>query len=68
MLIYAGPDTHVTLTTEDGLVTGNNYRFVMSVENAFGESEFSEETRVALGGLPGTPEKPTKVEEESTTE
>jgi len=51
-VIYSGTALSVTLTTADGLVTGTTYRFILQAVNAFGDSDASEETRVALGRVP----------------
>ena len=48
-LIYNGPNISATVTTADGLVTGRTYRFVLKVFNQFGDSDQSEEIRLALG-------------------
>lgn len=48
-VIYDGPSIIVTVSTLDGLVTGTTYRFVLKVYNIFGDSDQSEEIRIALG-------------------
>jgi|LauGreDrversion4_2_1035121.scaffolds.fasta_scaffold01782_4 hypothetical protein len=50
----------------DGLVPGTIYRFVLVATNAFGDSDQSLETRVALGNLPTKPNPPFKIETLST--
>jgi len=54
------------LATTHGLTSGTTYRFKISATNLYGDSEFSEETRAALGELPYKPDPPTKVELKST--
>jgi hypothetical protein len=57
-----------TLTFADypALVIGTRYRFVVKAVNHVGASDASEELRVALGGLPGKPSAPFKVEASSS--
>ncbi len=62
-LIYSGSNISATVTTADGLVTGMTYRFVLKVFNQFGDSDQSEEIRLALGQLPLKPASPFKNEE-----
>lgn len=46
----------------EGLTPGARHRFVVKAVNHVGASDASEELRVALGGLPGQPSAPYKVE------
>ena len=65
-LVYEGTNNqHTVLATDStpNLVTGTTYRYVLVAYNAYGDSPISEEIRVALGSLPLTPSKPTKIEE-----
>jgi hypothetical protein len=43
----------ITFASYPALVLGDRYRFVVTAWNHVGESDASEELRVALGGLPG---------------
>ena len=64
-VVYEGLSLTVTLSTSNlslGLVAGTTYRFTLQAVNIYGSSDFSEETRVALGTLPPQPNPPTKVE------
>jgi hypothetical protein len=50
----------------ENLSVGTNYRFVLVASNKFGDSAFSEETRVIIGSLPLAPTGLAKVEEQSS--
>lgn len=64
--IYEGNDLVVTVGETDGLVRGEQYRFILKAVNFFGESEPSIETFVALGRRPQKPDPPIKIEELSS--
>jgi hypothetical protein len=52
-MVYSGTALSYTIATSGGLVTtGTTYRFKIQAVNAYGDSDYSEETRVALGNLP----------------
>lgn len=55
-----------TVGVDDGLISGTKYRFVVKALNAFGPSNFSPETTVAIGRRPTTPNPVRKVEQLST--
>lgn len=57
----------LTFASYPALTIGNRYRFVVKAVNHVGASSASEELRVALGGLPGPPGAPYKVEASSST-
>ena len=68
-LVYEGTNNqHTVLSTDTtpNLVTGTTYRYVLVAYNSYGDSPISEEIRIALGCLPLTPSKPTKIEELSS--
>ncbi len=65
-LIYSGSALTATLYPSDGLTVGVTYRFILTATNEYGASDYSEETRVALGILPPQPDVPYKVESLST--
>ena len=48
------------------LVVGNTYRFKVQATNSYGDSDYSEETRAALGALPAQPNSPYKIEKLSS--
>jgi hypothetical protein len=48
------------------LEQGVNYRYILVVENVFGDSPQSQEIRVAMGSLPDAPTGLVKVENLST--
>jgi hypothetical protein len=48
------------------LTAGTTYRFILTAENEYGPSDYSEELRAAMGELPPAPAKPYKVEVKST--
>ena len=54
------------MTVGESLSAGTNYRFVLVASNKFGDSAFSEETRVVIGMLSPAPTGLKKVEEESS--
>ena len=59
--------SHVLTDTEDGLVSGEKYRFRIKAVNSFGDSAYSPELEVAAAPLPTAPERVVKVQEHSTT-
>jgi len=66
-LIYSGQSSTYTVNTiTDNLTTGVTYRFVLVASNMFGDSEMSEEIRIAIGSLPLAPDAPVKVESASS--
>jgi hypothetical protein len=62
IMVFSGNAFTHTVSTVDGLTTGVTYRYVLVASNMFGDSQFSSETRIALGNLPPTPTAPVKVE------
>lgn len=65
---YTGDEMEFTVTTsnEAGMVTGNEYRFYFTAENALGEGPASDIVTFGLGSLPDQPSAPTVKTEYST--
>jgi hypothetical protein len=58
--------THTLSTDTDSLIANAKYRFRIRAENAYGSSEWSATTDVAVAPLPSSPLAPTKIQELSS--
>jgi len=53
---YDGSSATFTVTADDeGIVSGNKYRFVTTATNSIGDSLYSQESRFAAASLPAKP-------------